>query len=99
MRRKSHCAALTLIETLRAWTTYSRRSRLLQRIYLLEGAPVSAWSAWFIDRACLGALLAALSIAAGYAGVVKSEEPYIWSNVKWGGGGFVTGIVAHPTAP
>src|SRR6516165_3150896 len=55
-------------------------------------------SAWFIHRACLGTLLAALSLAAGHAGVVKSE-PYIWTNVKWGGGGFVTGIVAHPSAP
>src|SRR5882724_9613661 len=58
----------------------------------------SAWSAWYIHRACLGTLLAALSFAAGHAGVVKSE-PYIWTNVKWGGGGYVTGIVAHPSAP
>ncbi|MCP3471634.1 hypothetical protein NLM33_14995 [Bradyrhizobium sp. CCGUVB1N3] len=58
----------------------------------------SARSAWFIYRACLGALLATLSFAAGHAGAVKSE-PHVWTNVKWGGGGYVTGIVAHPSAP
>lgn len=58
----------------------------------------SGWGAWFIHRACLATLLAALSFAAGHAGVVKSE-PYIWTNVKWGGGGYVTGIVVHPSAP
>lgn len=58
----------------------------------------AAWTAWFIHRACLGTLLAASSLIAGHAGTVKSE-PYTWTNVKWGGGGYVTGIVAHPSAP
>jgi hypothetical protein len=56
----------------------------------------SARSAWFIHRAFLGTLLAVLSFAAGHAG---KSEPYIWTNVNWGGGGYVTGIVAHLSAP
>ena len=58
----------------------------------------SAPTAWCVHQACLGTLLAALSLAAGHAAVGESE-PYVWTNVKWGGGGYVTGIVAHPSAP
>ena len=44
----------------------------------------------FIVHSALAALL--------LAGVAGRGEPYSWSTVTMGGGGFVSGIVAHPTA-
>ena len=51
----------------------------------------------FTQSTCLGILLAVLSYS-GQADGMRAER-YAWKNVQWGGGGFVTGIVAHPSEP
>jgi xyloglucan-specific exo-beta-1,4-glucanase len=51
----------------------------------------------FVHTAWLGTLLAVLSCSA-QADALKAER-YTWRNVEWGGGGYVNGIVAHPSTP
>jgi len=51
-----------------------------------------------IHRLALPATLWVLSAAFLAAAPVR-HEPYVWENVRIGGGGFVSGIVFHPAAP
>lgn len=41
----------------------------------------------------------ALALGALFACSPLQAEPYTWKSVKIGGGGFVTGVLFHPTAP
>src|SRR5262249_49149380 len=51
----------------------------------------------FLHTAWLGTLLAVLSYST-QADDLKAAR-YTWRNLEWGGGGYVNGIVAHPSAP
>ncbi|AKC87593.1 cellulase [Pseudoxanthomonas suwonensis] len=42
-------------------------------------------------------LLAVLTWHGGTASAASKAEPYVWRNVAIGGGGFVTGLVLHPS--
>ena len=49
--------------------------------------------------------LTSLAVVSGMCGVLSAQvaavrsEPYVWKSVQMVGGGFVDGIVCHPTAP
>jgi photosystem II stability/assembly factor-like uncharacterized protein len=58
---------------------------VLLRPYLLITGMVAA--AWLADA------------GAAPAPMIPGAEPYVWRNVVMGGGGFVDGLVFHPTAP
>lgn len=50
-------------------------------------------------RPALPALAGVLSLLASGPAAAAGSAPYLWQNVAVGGGGYVTGIVAHPRDP
>src|SRR4051794_11309027 len=49
-------------------------------------------------KICLPMLIL-VTVLSGLSASEASSNAYIWSRVAIGGGGYVTGIVAHPTEP